>query len=137
LVNNWRVGVFYVVTGIRATADCTSRFAARSSRLLRLAGDVDVHVVAEREQQRDHSRLFSMRFDVGEVVDDRYAIESLLGDGGIGQTYRALDRLSGQTVALKIPHISVIGDLGAYGRYQREVDTGARLEYPVSNGSFW
>jgi eukaryotic-like serine/threonine-protein kinase len=71
-----------------------------------------------------------MPLSAGEVVDDRYLIEGPLGTGGFGETYRPLDRVSGQTVVVKIPHISVVGDLAVYGRYQREIDIGARLDHP-------
>jgi eukaryotic-like serine/threonine-protein kinase len=43
--------------------------------------------------------------------------------------YRAADRLSGETVVLKIPHPGVVGDLAAYSRYQREITIGARLNH--------
>ena len=71
-----------------------------------------------------------MRFAVGELVEGRYAVEKLLGEGGFAETYRATDTVSGQTVVLKIPYTSVVGDLAAYNRYRREIDIGARLQHP-------
>src|SRR5712691_1382030 len=71
-----------------------------------------------------------MRVTVGEVVDERYRIEGKLGEGGFGETYRALDVATGQAVVLKLPHLSVAGDLAAFNRYQREIDIGARLDHP-------
>jgi eukaryotic-like serine/threonine-protein kinase len=71
-----------------------------------------------------------MRFTDGEVVDERYRIEGKLGEGGFGETYRALDVATGQAVVLKLPHLSVAGDLAAFNRYQREIDIGARLDHP-------
>jgi eukaryotic-like serine/threonine-protein kinase len=31
---------------------------------------------------------------------------------------------------LKLPHMSVVGDLAVYSRYQREIDIGGRLDHP-------
>jgi len=72
----------------------------------------------------------SKRFSPGDAVDDRYIIQRLLGRGGSGETYRALDGESGQVVVLKIAHPAVMGDLAAYNRYQREIDIGGRLDHP-------
>jgi serine/threonine protein kinase len=50
----------------------------------------------------------------------------VLGEGGFGATYRAVDGATGQRVVLKRPHLTVAGDLAAYNRYQREIDIGGR-----------
>jgi eukaryotic-like serine/threonine-protein kinase len=71
-----------------------------------------------------------MRFAVGEVVDERYSVQGKLGEGGFGETYRALDVATGQAVVLKLPHLSVAGDLSAFNRYQREISVGALLDHP-------
>ena len=43
-----------------------------------------------------------LRFKAGEVLSDRFTIERLAGSGGMGAVYRALDRVSGAPVALKV-----------------------------------
>lgn len=40
-------------------------------------------------------------FEVGELISDRYRIESLLGYGGMGEVYQVLDEELGERVALK------------------------------------
>src|ERR1700730_14543418 len=71
-----------------------------------------------------------MPHSVGECVDGRYRIDRVLGQGGFGETYRALDLSTGQLVVLKVPHISVIGDVSAYNRFRREIEIGHCLDHP-------
>ena len=68
--------------------------------------------------------------DVGQVLDNRYEIVAVLGRGGMSETYRAIDRETGQTVVVKLPFLSMIGDPGVFGRYQREMEIGRRLRHP-------
>ncbi|XXY50146.1 protein kinase [Sorangium sp. So ce269] len=63
----------------------------------------------------------------GEIVGDRFDIECLAGSGGMGDVYRARDRWSGATVAVKILRGS--GELES-GRFEREVRTLSALQHP-------
>ncbi|WP_437760788.1 protein kinase domain-containing protein [Sorangium sp. So ce1389] len=63
----------------------------------------------------------------GEIVGDRFEIECLAGSGGMGDVYRARDRWSGATVAVKILRGS--GELES-GRFEREVRTLSALQHP-------
>jgi serine/threonine protein kinase len=71
-----------------------------------------------------------MRYAIGECVDGRYQVEGVLGEGGFGETYKARNVATAQVVVLKLPHISIIGDLSAYNRYRREIEIGQRLDHP-------
>jgi tetratricopeptide (TPR) repeat protein len=62
-----------------------------------------------------------------EVVSERFEIESLAGRGGMGQVYRAHDRLTGERVALKV----LSGRWShAAERFAREAAVLAALHHP-------
>ncbi|AGP38545.1 hypothetical protein SCE1572_31160 [Sorangium cellulosum So0157-2] len=62
-----------------------------------------------------------------DVVEDRFEIERLAGSGGMGDVYRARDRVSGQAVALKVLQSASVGDLG---RLSREAEALVTLRLP-------
>jgi serine/threonine-protein kinase len=70
-----------------------------------------------------------MRHAVGDYVDGRYQICGVLGEGGMAEVYRAIDTTSGQDVVLKVPPVSIAGDLAAFNRYRREIDIASRLQH--------
>ncbi|WP_433926805.1 protein kinase [Sorangium cellulosum] len=62
-----------------------------------------------------------------DVVEDRFEIERLAGSGGMGDVYRARDRLSGQAVALKVLQSASVRDLS---RLSREAEALVTLRLP-------
>jgi len=64
---------------------------------------------------------------VGEVVDDRYEIEALLGRGGMGAVYRARHVVTGRRVAIKWLHEE---DEQRRTRFLREARAMARVDHP-------
>jgi serine/threonine-protein kinase len=71
-----------------------------------------------------------MRHSTGDCIDYRYEVRSLLGEGGMSEMYRALDRTTGRDVVVKLPHLTIAGDLAAFNRYRREIDVAAGLAHP-------
>ena len=71
-----------------------------------------------------------MRHAIGDCVDGRYEIRSLLGEGSMGEAYRALDKRTGGEVVLKEPHLAIAGDLTAFKRYRPEIEVAAGLDCP-------
>ncbi|MCA9099707.1 MAG: serine/threonine-protein kinase [Pirellulales bacterium] len=59
----------------------------------------------------------------------KYRIERRLGEGGFAVVYAATDTVEGVSVALKVPHASLLDD-GVMDDFRREVRLAARLKHP-------
>ena len=57
------------------------------------------------------------RFSPGTVIGDRFVLEQLAGSGGMGEVYRARDRVTSEPVAVKLLHR---GDAPHAARFLRE-----------------
>ena len=66
---------------------------------------------------------------IGDVVDDRYRIEQLLGEGGMGVVYRAHDTMLDKPVAIKTLPPACFGDLKAAADLKHEVATSQELRH--------
>jgi serine/threonine protein kinase/tetratricopeptide (TPR) repeat protein len=67
------------------------------------------------------------RLSAGEVLSERFVVERFAGRGGMGAVYRALDRLSGEPVALKM-----LARLGQHERrFAQEARVLAELRHPA------
>jgi serine/threonine protein kinase len=64
------------------------------------------------------------------LINHHYRIETLLGRGGIGDTYRALDIETGQTVALKAVSLVAAASWKSVERFEREVEVLQQLQHP-------
>ena len=69
-------------------------------------------------------------FYPGQIVDNRFEIAEVISRSGMAVIYRALDRESGQDVAIKVPHMQYESDPGFFGRFQREEEIGRLLNHP-------
>jgi serine/threonine protein kinase len=59
-----------------------------------------------------------------------YIVLDKIGSGGIGQVFRAENRQTGQTVALKLLRATYTKSQKAVARFYREAETAARLRHP-------
>ncbi|HUE40063.1 MAG TPA: protein kinase, partial [Candidatus Binatia bacterium] len=62
---------------------------------------------------------------------DQYEIVAELARGGMATLYRAIDRESGRTVVLKVPHMQFEADIAFHDRFRREEAIGQRLDHPA------
>jgi serine/threonine protein kinase/Tol biopolymer transport system component len=60
----------------------------------------------------------------------RYEIQSLLGEGGMGEVYRAHDEKLGREVAIKVLPTAFAADTERLARFEREARTLAALNHP-------
>ncbi|MFM8533047.1 MAG: serine/threonine-protein kinase [Acidimicrobiia bacterium] len=59
-----------------------------------------------------------------------YEVTALLGEGGMGQVYRATDSNLKRQVAIKVLPAAVAGDADRLARFQREAEVLAALTHP-------
>jgi len=68
---------------------------------------------------------------VGTIVGERYRVELLLAQGGMGKVYLATDRELNREVALKVLSQTLLLDVEAKKRFKREVEALTRIgEHP-------
>jgi serine/threonine-protein kinase len=66
---------------------------------------------------------------VGDRIDE-YDLKELLARSGMASIFKAVDTTTGQTVAVKIPHPHLEGDVVFFERFRREEKVGQRLDHP-------
>ena len=99
-------------------------------------------------EERLHAQLAALRSELHDVVAqladdgsvpelapgvtlaDRYVIEALIGSGGMGVVYRALDRELGDPVAVKLLRRDLVGDSVARERFKTEIRLARRISHP-------
>ena len=70
------------------------------------------------------------RLKPGEVLQDRYRIVRLIGRGGMGEVYEALDLETDQRMAVKTVLGKLLGSTKVVARFQREIDLSRRISHP-------
>src|SRR5436190_625562 len=70
-----------------------------------------------------------VREDLAAALADRYAIDRVLGRGGMATVYVAEDRRHSRQVAIKVLRSDVAAAIGAE-RFLREITIAARLTHP-------
>jgi serine/threonine protein kinase len=73
-------------------------------------------------------RLFQDR--AKDLVLGNYVLLDQLGQGGMGQVYKARHRRMGRIVAVKVIARGQVSNPSAVSRFQREIEAAAQLEHP-------
>ena len=67
---------------------------------------------------------------IGALIADRYRIDSVLGRGGMGTVYTAVQEPIGRTVAIKVLHPELGKDRTVVGRFETEAKSASALANP-------
>jgi serine/threonine protein kinase len=68
--------------------------------------------------------------DIGSVLHNRYTLTAKLGKGAMGTVYRADDKQTGQTVAVKIIARDLAFEPDMFARFRREGEALRQLRHP-------
>src|SRR6185295_5215661 len=110
-----------LVCRLRAPFDDTStKFDCRSSM---------APVTLSQDLPRS-SRKRSMRPQVGQVINNKYRLLRLIGDGGMGSVYEARHEVLGTSVALKFLHPELGKRGGLVQRFLQEARVSAQIQSP-------
>ena len=66
---------------------------------------------------------------IGKVLDNRYEIVEFVGKGGMALVYRAIDRRTGHSVAVKILRPEFNKDKEFLNRFEREATTASKMSH--------
>ncbi|NOY91247.1 MAG: serine/threonine protein kinase, partial [Deltaproteobacteria bacterium] len=64
---------------------------------------------------------------IGQTIDDRYAVESVLGEGGMGLVYRARHIVLGKPLAIKVLRPDVSRDEEIIKRFKQEAQSASAI----------
>ncbi len=67
---------------------------------------------------------------LGLLVEERYRIQSLIGQGSAGSVYKARQELIGRDVAMKVLHDYLVSDDEFVKRFKQEAKAASRLNHP-------
>jgi serine/threonine protein kinase len=65
-----------------------------------------------------------------ELTIDRFVLEDLLGEGGMGRVYKAVDIRLGRTVALKLIRPERLQHAAAQARFNQEIQALSKMKHP-------
>ncbi len=117
-------------------------------RLIALAekrrGDdnISVQIIQIQEVERRHfyrgapyyvkgaAPAASNEIQPGELLDERFEITDMISRSGMATIFKALDRKTGATVAIKVPLMQFESDMASFSRFEREEEIGKALSHP-------
>ncbi len=107
-----------------------SRFCLVCGVALRPASQAPTVAMAQAKTPTPSSTFDEGRFPAGTVLAGRYRIVGLLGQGGMGEVYRAGDLKLGQPVALKFLPAATAKNPQLLARFHAEVRIARQVSHP-------
>lgn len=68
--------------------------------------------------------------EVGDILDNRFQIESVISRSGMASIFKAKDFKTGELVAVKVPFMRYESEPAFFTRFQREEEIGKSLHHP-------
>src|SRR6187455_3651205 len=68
-----------------------------------------------------------MTLQAGQIVDEKYRIVRLLGEGGMGAVYEGENTRIHRRVAIKVLHAGIASNGDAVARFEREAQAAGRI----------
>ena len=65
------------------------------------------------------------------LLDERFELTDLVARSNMASIFKAKDRRTGESVAVKVPLMALESDIAGFERFQREEEIGARLSHPT------
>ncbi|MFO0596123.1 MAG: serine/threonine-protein kinase [Myxococcaceae bacterium] len=69
---------------------------------------------------------------IGKTVANKYRVEQMIGEGGMGKVYKATQLALDKPVVLKVLRQALLSDERTVARFQREAKAASRLNHPNS-----
>jgi tetratricopeptide (TPR) repeat protein len=92
-----------------------------------LSGDLDQTLASQTKKQMP---LNFLQLQEGQKFGDRYQIQSLIGSGGMGTVYRALDLELDELIAIKILSPQLSADDTIVARFKQEIKLARQINHP-------
>lgn len=112
----------------RGTDDNLSVQVVQVDRLVEPKYDQPISIL--KKTGAGHASTMTNEVKAGDVIDGRFEIDSVISRSGMASIYKAKDRETGETVAVKIPYMQLESDPAAFSRFQRESEIGEMLHHP-------
>jgi serine/threonine-protein kinase len=92
----------------------------------------DWETVAKKKSADPAQKSASLSGDlaVGQLLDGRFELTDLVARSNMASIFRADDRQTGLSVAIKVPLMALESDIAGFERFKREEEIGLRLNHP-------
>jgi eukaryotic-like serine/threonine-protein kinase len=116
--------------GIRVQRDVLSHLQDENRNLMKECETCGACFDSEVDLCPADQTELALTLPVERTIDEKYRLERLLGRGGMGAVYEALDLRLQRKIAVKILIGSMFGDRTALSRFEREARASARMNHP-------